>query len=177
MRVHPAVRRLCPEDAASLIALRREALENHPLAFAASIEDDRGLSPEFVRTVLADHEQAVFGHVAGARLTGMVGVLRGAGVKRRHKAHVWGMYVAPLARQQGVGRALLDATIAQARAWPGVSQIHLSVSDTAVAARRLYEAAGFRSWGRERRALQWEGQFVDEFHLVLDLIAESLPSL
>jgi GNAT superfamily N-acetyltransferase len=177
MSVRLDIRRLCPEDVVSLIALRREALENHPLAFAASIEDDRGLSPEFVGTVLADHEQAVFGHFEGTRLTGMVGVLRGAGVKRRHKAQVWGMYVAPLARQQGVGRALLDAAIAQARSWPGVSQVHLSVTDPAVAARRLYEAAGFRSWGREPRALQWEGRCVDEFHLVLDLIAESLPEL
>jgi RimJ/RimL family protein N-acetyltransferase len=47
--------------------------------------------------------------------------------------------------------------------------LHLGVTDAAVSARRLYEAAGFRSWGREPRALQWEGRFVDEFHLVLDL--------
>ena len=164
------IRRLRVEDAAALIALRREALENHPLAFGASIDDDRGLSLDFVRTALADeHQQAVFGGFEGATLTGMVGVIREARIKRRHTALIWGMYVTTHARKNGVGRALLGAATAHARTWPGVDQVHLSVTDTAIPARKLYEAAGFRSWGREPHALSWEGQFVDELHLVLDL--------
>ena len=58
------------------------------------------------------------------------------------------MYVTPRARSKGAGRALLDAAIQQAR---------------------NYERAGFRSWGREPRALHWKGRFVDEDHLVLEL--------
>lgn len=100
---------------------------------------------------------------------GMVGVIRASRVKVRHKANLWGMYVSPRAQQQGAGRALLEAAIDQARAWPGVDQLHLGVTDVALAARKLYEAAGFRIWGREPRALQWEGRFVDELHLVLEL--------
>lgn len=163
------IRRLHPEDAASLVALRREALESHPLAFGASIDDDRARSLEFVQTSLADSKQAVFGGFEGENLIGMVGVIRAPQVKARHKAILWGMYVSPQAREKGVGRALLEAAIEQARAWPGVEQLHLGVTDAAVAAKRLYEAAGFWIWGREPRALQWEGRFVDEFHLVLDL--------
>jgi GNAT superfamily N-acetyltransferase len=164
------IRRLRPEDAESLVALRRQALEGDPLAFAASVDDDRGLSLEFVRTALADdHGQAVFGRFEGTHLAGMVGVVRESKLKRRHVALIWGMYVAPPARRQGVGRALLAAAIAHARTWPAVDHVQLSVTDTATSARRLYEAAGFRCWGRESRALQWEGRFVDEFHLVLDL--------
>jgi GNAT superfamily N-acetyltransferase len=165
-------RRLRPEDAESLVALRREALEGDPLAFAATIEDDRGLSLEFVRAALADDaEQAVFGQFEGAHLIGMLGVIRESKVKRRHVALIWGLYVAPRARRKGVGRALLAAAIEHARTWFAVDQLQLSVSDTAAAARRLYEATGFRCWGREARALQWEGRFVDELHLVLDLDA------
>lgn len=164
------IRQLRPEDAAALVALRREALESHPLAFGASTDDDRALSLEFVRTSLADPEQAVFGCFEGEKLIGMVGVIRATRVKIRHKAHLWGMYVSPRAREKGAGRALLEAAIEQARAWPGVDQLHLGVTDAAVAARRLYEAAGFRIWGQEPRALQWEGRFVDEFHLVLDVL-------
>jgi len=170
MNVDLNIRRLHPENAACLVSLRREALERHPLSFGASVDDDRGLSLEFVRTVLADeHEQAVFGQFDGADLAAMVGVLRESQSKRRHKALIWGMYVAPKARLKGVGRALLTRAITHARAWSAVEQLHLSVTDTAIAAKRLYEAAGFRVWGREPRALQWEGRFVDEFHLVLDL--------
>ena len=79
------------------------------------------------------------------------------------------MYVTPRARTKGIGRMLLDAAIEQARAWPEIEQVHLSVSDSAVAAQRMYETAGFKPWGREPRALQWAGRFVDEFHLVLEL--------
>lgn len=153
----------------SLVALRREALESHPLAFGASIDDDRGLSLEFVRTALSDSDQAVFGGFEGEKLIGMVGVLRATRVKVRHKAHLWGMYVSPQARGKGAGRALLEAAIGQARSWPGVEELRLEVADAAVEARKLYEAAGFRTWGQEPRALQWEGRFVDEFHLVLYL--------
>jgi GNAT superfamily N-acetyltransferase len=123
-----------------------------------------------VRNALADDcEQAVFGHFDGGDLAGMVGVMRDAKAKRRHTATIWGMYVAPPARHAGVGRALLEAAIACARRWPGVEQLHLGVTDTALSARRLYETLGFRSWGREPRALQWQGRFVDEHHLVLML--------
>lgn len=169
-RISANVRRLQPEDAASLVGLRREALVNHPLAFGASPDDDRGLSLEFVRTALGNHrEQAVFGYLEGRDLAGMVGMVRASTVKRRHQAEVSGMYVTPPARRKGVGRALLEAVITQARAWPGVEQVHLSVTDAAIAARRLYECAGFRVWGTQPRALQWEGRFVDEAHLVLEL--------
>ena len=170
MSVDLNIRRLRPGDAPALVLLRREALERHPLAFGASIDDDRGLSLDFVRTALADeHQQAVLGQFEGANLTGMVGVVRESKIKRRHTALIWGMYVAPHTREKGVGCALLATAVAHTRTWPGVDQVHLSVTDAAVSAQKLYEAAGFRSWGREPRALQWEGRFVDELHFVLDL--------
>jgi len=165
-----SIRRLRPDDALALSALRRQALESEPLAFAASVDDDRGLSIDFVRSALADdREQVIFGHLHGAELTGMVGVVRDAKAKRRHIATIWGMYVAPPARNRGGGRALLEAAIAHARRWPGVTHLELGVTDTAVHARRLYDALGFRPWGREPRALHWKGKFVDEHHLLLVL--------
>ena len=105
MREELDVRRLGPDDARALVALRREALESEPLAFAASVEDDRGLSLDFVRTALADDRgQAVFGHFHGADLAGMVGVIRDSKVKRRHTAMIWGMYVAPRPEARASGR-------------------------------------------------------------------------
>lgn len=164
------IRRLGPEDAAALVALRREALETEPLAFGSSIPEDRNLSIEVVRGALAnEEEQAIFGSFEGLDLTGMVGVRREPRAKQRHKAHIWGMYVAPRTRTRGVGRGLLDAAIGQARAWPGIEQVQLSVTDAADSAKRMYEAAGFQPWGREPRSIHWQGRFVDETHLVLEL--------
>src|SRR5438876_815981 len=169
MSVEFNIQRLRAEDTAALVVLRREALEREPLAFAASSEDDRGLSPEFVRTALADdQEQAVFGQFDGSVLTGMIGLIRMSKVKQRHKAGIWGMYVVPQARNKGIGRALLEAAIRHARGW-GLDQLQLSVTEAAPGAKRLYETAGFRLWGQEPRALNWKGRFVDEYHLVLEL--------
>ena len=164
------VRRLGVQDAASLMSLRREALEADPLAFAASIEDDLALAPDFVRRSLEnEREQAVFGYFEADTLCGMVGLSRASRLKQRHAATVWGMYVSTRARRRGAGRALLDAAVEQARAW-GLEQVQLSVTDAAPAAKRMYEAAGFRSWGRQPRALEWRGRFVDDHHMVLDLL-------
>lgn len=59
--------------------------------------------------------------------------------------------------------------IQQSRSWAGVEQVHLAVSEVAQEARRLYERNGFQEWGREPRALCWEGRCADESHMVLDL--------
>jgi len=163
------VRRLGVEDAAAFLSRRREALEADPLAFSASIDDDVALDPDFVRRSLENkREQAVFGYFEGDRLLGIVGLVRASKLKQRHGAVVWGMYVSAAARRRGAGRALLDAAVRQARAW-GVEQVQLSVTDAAPQAKRMYEAAGFKSWGHQPRALGWQGRFVDETHMVLAL--------
>src|ERR1051325_8577237 len=147
-----------------LVALRKEALNASPLAFGSSAEDNR-LSVEFARKVLADDNQAVFGFYDNGKLAGLIGIIRLTTLKEHHKADMWGMYVNPGLRRKGAGYALLRAAIQKAHEWPKVSQIHLSVTEAAVEAKRLYERAGFEDWGRERRALHWEGVFVDEFHI------------
>ncbi|MBN1430287.1 MAG: GNAT family N-acetyltransferase [Anaerolineae bacterium] len=163
------VRLICADDAAALVSLRREALETDPLSFVASLEDERDFSLEFVRHILAHpQEQAVFGAFDGERLIGMVGLYRETKLKRCHLGSIWGMYVTPEARGKGAGHALLDMAIRCAHEW-GLDQLQLGVTDIALAARHLYEAAGFRSWGCEPRALRWEGLFVDEHHFSLDL--------
>jgi RimJ/RimL family protein N-acetyltransferase len=166
------VRTLQAADAEALIALRKEALESEPLAFAASVEDDRLLSLEFARSLLAGSaESVVLGFWGDGSLVGMVGIYRPRTVKSRHKAQIWGMYVRPAYRRRGVGIGLLRSAIEQARKWPGVTQVHLAVALPAEAARSLYERAGFREWGLEPRARAWAGRFVDERHMVLDLTA------
>lgn len=164
------VRALEPDDVGALVALRREALAAHPFAFTASAEDDRGLSVERMRSSLADAARsAVFGAFEGASLVGMVGLYRPPERKLGHRADVWGMYVSAYGRGRGAGAALLGAAIEHCRAWPGVRLVHLAVSETAPEAARLYERLGFRAWGREPRAVGWEGRFADEHHMVLDL--------
>lgn len=164
------IRRLEPEDAEIWAALRWEALERHPLAFGASLPADVGQLAESGRARLTSPEDsATFGAFDGPALLGIVGIVRESGEKERHKARIWGMYVTPDSRRRGMGRLLMDAAIGQARSWLGVDQVSLSVTEAADDARRLYERIGFRLWGREPRALYWEGRYADELYMILDL--------
>lgn len=164
------VRRLSPDDAETWASLRREALEAHPLAFSMSVPDEPAeLAGSFRSRLEANRESAVFGAFLDEALVGIVGIARITGKKERHKSMIWGMYVNSGSRRGGAGEMLLRSAIEQARSWPGVDQVHLSVTSIGADARRLYERNGFVEWGREPRALCWEGEYVDEIHMVLDL--------
>ena len=98
-----------------------------------------------------------------------MGIYRDRHLKARHKAHVWGMYVVPDHRRQGVGVALLEAILHHARMLRGVTWVHLSVSSAAPEARLLYERLGFEIWGTEPAALRHDGETVVEHHMALCL--------
>ena len=164
------VRKLGRDDVDAWASLRREALEIHPLSFGASTPDDPRLLVEFVLArIAASDESAVFGAFIGGSMVGMVGILRKTREKERHKALLWGMYVTQARRRSGAGAMLLRTAIQRGKSWAGVAQIHLAVTEVSQDARRLYERHGFREWGREPRALCWEGRCTDSIHMVLDL--------
>jgi ribosomal protein S18 acetylase RimI-like enzyme len=58
------------------------------------------------------------------------------------EAHLQELYVVPRLRGGGIGRALLEATIALARE-AGAAGVDLNTGETDTAARSLYESAGF----------------------------------
>jgi RimJ/RimL family protein N-acetyltransferase len=163
------IRELRDADVEAYVELRRRALLDSPLAFAASPGDDFVSSPDRVRQQLQTGADWVIFGAFRPDLVGTVGLFRGRHPKAFHKAHLWGMYVEPVHRRRGVAAGLLDAVIRHARSLPGVASIHLGVTAAASEARRLYERAGFRVWGTEPDALRHEGWSVDEHHMVLRL--------
>jgi len=58
------------------------------------------------------------------------------------EAHLQELYVVPAQRGRGIGRTLLEATMATARK-AGATGIDLNTGETDTAARALYESAGF----------------------------------
>jgi ribosomal protein S18 acetylase RimI-like enzyme len=60
----------------------------------------------------------------------------------RPEAYLQELYVVPERRGRGIGRALLEATMAAARE-AGATGIDLNTGETDTAARGLYESAGF----------------------------------
>jgi ribosomal protein S18 acetylase RimI-like enzyme len=81
---------------------------------------------------------------------------------------VVGMYVAPEAAGQGAGRALLHALLAHARA-EGIGSLVLTVTEGNTRAQRLYEQAGFRSFGVEPDAIRIGERSYAKNHMHLEL--------
>ncbi|HSV80719.1 MAG TPA: GNAT family N-acetyltransferase [Ramlibacter sp.] len=162
------VRLLTPADAAAFRALRLRALREHPEAFTSSYEEDAPQPLAAAETRLAAAQHSFWGAFQGRELYGMVGLERERRVKNRHKAKVTAMYVAPEVASQGVGRRLLEALLAQARR-EGLLSLVLTVTEGKDAALRLYERAGFRSFGLEPKAVRVDGRFFAKNHMVLDL--------
>jgi ribosomal protein S18 acetylase RimI-like enzyme len=82
----------------------------------------------------------------------------------RENAHVlgiMGLAVAPGARRQGVGSALLAAAEQHARA-RGARKLSLRVLGTNAAAQRLYERLGFQREGTLRDEFCIDGRYVDD---------------
>ena len=166
-----SIRRLVPDDAAAYRELRLRALTAHPEAFTSSHEEDSRKSVAAMATRLApDGDEAVWGAYAGDRLVALAGLARETRMKNRHKATVFGMYVAPEYGGRGIGRALLAQVIGEARRQPGLQQLVLTVTDGNAAAAALYEKAGFRSFGIEPRAICVDGRHYGKNHMILFLV-------
>lgn len=167
------IRSLTTDDAAALQALRLEALEQAPQAFGSSHEEERDLGPDVFRLWATPTETSViFGVFVDGRLAGMAGVGRQSRLKMRHKAHIWGVYVSPNLRGQGLARQVLLAALAHIEAMPGVQQVKLSVSAGNASALALYETLGFQTYGREPAALCVDGVMHDELLMARPVVGQ-----
>jgi ribosomal protein S18 acetylase RimI-like enzyme len=165
------IRPLGPDDAAAFKALRLQAIADAPAAVWPTHDEEAGLCLDEVRSRIAFNPNVVvFGAFDGATLLGIAGLRREALVKVAHKATLWGVFVAPGCRREGVARQLLDRALTHARAW-GVLQLQLAVNTENERARALYGSLGFQSFGLEARALRVGNRFYDEEHMALRLDA------
>jgi ribosomal protein S18 acetylase RimI-like enzyme len=164
--------RLGPEHAQAFFDLRLRGLLEHPDAFgqAASDFESDGVSECADRLRHEPGRAWVLGAWDGDALVGLGGLYwRHGWTKVEHKAQIWGMYVRPDHRGQGVGRQVLRGLLQVARDQPTLRCVALQVVAGNDGAQALYESEGFRVWGREPAALRIDGMDVDELHLHLDL--------
>lgn len=168
-----AIRRLEERDLPAYKALRDESLAADPEAFTSDAETEARRTPSSYLSRLgmdrSDGGQFVVGAWIGERLVGAIGCERDERIKVRHIGHLIGMMVRRDARGAGIGGALLQACIAQARRADGLEVLTLTVTAGNVAATKLYQQAGFVLYGTLPRAIRVGERYLDKDHMRLVL--------
>lgn len=147
------IRLIRADEAERLRTVRLAALADAPTAFGSTLADEQGQPAAFWRaraersaagqtaaTFIAERDGRWVGTATGLLADGAPG-----------GATLVGMWVDPAARRQGLGRALVEAVVAWARA-RGATQVDLHVTESNGAALALYRRCGFELTG-ERQPL------------------------
>jgi GNAT superfamily N-acetyltransferase len=132
------IERLSAGDGERLRAIRLRALSDAPDAFGTTLDEAAARPPESWESQLT--ELATFVAAANHRDLGLV-----RGGPHDHlgdTGYLLSMWVAPEARRQGVGSALVDAIVDWARQ-QGLRQLLLDVAERNVPAMLLYARKGF----------------------------------
>jgi len=162
------IKPLRPAHAPDYRALMLEAYALHPDAFISSVAERAALPLSWWQSRLSEAPFAaerVLGVFQDDRLAGVAGLSFESREKLRHKATLFGIYVPARCRQQGLGRSLVQAVLAQAGARPGVRLAQLTVTQGNDAARALYESCGFVACGVEPFAVAAGPAYVSKIHM------------
>jgi ribosomal protein S18 acetylase RimI-like enzyme len=88
----------------------------------------------------------------------------------RHVLEIKALAVSPAHRRRGIGRALMDAAIREART-AGARKLTLRVLAHNADARALYARCGFEVEGVLRGLFLLDGTYVDDIRMTIDLTA------
>lgn len=163
----PTVVRLVAADAPAYRRLMMRAYAEEPDAYTTTAEE-RAAEPEgwWVRRI-ADPAgtTAAWGARDGDELVGSVALEFSRKPRTAHDALLLGMYVRPESRGRGAAQALVQACIDHCAARGGIRHVKLTVTDGNAAAIRLYESAGFVTWGVEPGAILVAGGLRAKRHM------------
>ena len=164
------IRQLTSDDATEYQALRLRALQQYPISFCSSFEEESQFTVERVESRLSIAEgQMVLGVFDELSLVGTIGIGRSKGRKTRHRCFIWGMYVNPDYHSKGIGKLLLKNSIEHVRAVSGIDQLNISVIEGNYTALNLYKSSGFIEYGCEPNALIVDGISYSEILMTLKL--------
>ena len=163
-----SIRVLSGKDVVQMRNIRLEALTNHPEAFGTDVSEEAARSLDFQRDRLIDPQNIVHGAFdPTGQLVAIAGFRISSGVKERHRGHLWGIYVRPVARGTGLVRRFL--TIVLNNAFGMVEQIELEVLSTSITARALYESIGFQKVGQVPSARKINDKLYNDDCMVLTI--------
>jgi RimJ/RimL family protein N-acetyltransferase len=157
------IRALAAADAEAYRAIRLEALQQVPDAFASSYEEESTRPLEVFRERLAGKFGGItFAAFADGEIAGTAGALREDRLKTSHKLLLVGVYVRPAFRGRGLGEGLVARVLQHARELGGIAVVQLKVACDNRPASALYERLGLSVYGIERKAIKLGERFIDE---------------
>ena len=162
------IRRLVPADVVPYRALMLEAYAQAPDAFTPSVAERAALPLAWWQARVADTPDAkelVWGVFTAGVLVGVAGLALGQRECTAHKASLFGMYVHPDARGQGMARHLVSQVVGHAAQLPGIEVVQLTVTESNTAAVQLYTRCGFVPFGFEPYAVRLGDQFLTKLHM------------
>lgn len=154
--------------------LRLSALRHDPQAFGSNLEKELAypdsLWQERHHAVLSG-EAWLSCAAADGQLIGMMGAFR----SKNNSATIYGVFVEPLYRGQGISKLLLADLLRNIRSAPDIKSIILTVNTEQLAAVRLYQTFGFRTVN-EHEAVMGDGDTYKEYQMELALEPEPLKT-
>jgi ribosomal protein S18 acetylase RimI-like enzyme len=164
------IRRLGAADVDLFRELRLESLREAPTAFMTDHADEARMPrDEFIARL---ERELVLGAERSRRLVGIVGLQWQDGPKHAHRGSVWGLYVVPDCRRNGISRQLMEAL--EAEAAKDLEVLDLEVVHDNEPARRLYQQLGYTVYGIQRKALKIEGAYHDRLLMSKELMPAGL---
>ena len=159
------IRALGAADAETYRALMLEAYGAYPQAFTSSVAERAAMPLSWWQKRLDNPLDRLLGAFEGQTLAGIVGLAFEPREKARHKVTLFGMYVTEAYQQQGLGRQLVEAALAEARRHPRLKLIQLTVTAGNAAAFALYQRCGFIQYGLEPLAVRVGEAYFDKLYL------------
>jgi ribosomal protein S18 acetylase RimI-like enzyme len=162
------IRPIRGNDVEAFKALRLEALKSHPEAFGADYHESLAAPESMWRERIQpsfDNTGRIFLADAGGQLAAMTGVLREKGTKVDHSAFIWGVYVRPAFRGQGLGERMIRSAIG----WCEETKlrfVRLTVVTSNHAAIRCYKRCGFEEVGVQPEVIRVGDTYHDELLMV-----------
>ncbi len=156
------IRQLTKKDVQAFKELRLDGLKKAPDAFGASYEqeieqDDTFFEGRIVRSIIV-------GCFVDRDLVGVTCCLPDTGLKCKHTAVIWGVYLKKSYREQGLAKGLFENIL---NLLPNcIEQVRLSVGAHNEKAKKLYESFGFKKYGYEERILKIGDKYYDEILMV-----------
>jgi RimJ/RimL family protein N-acetyltransferase len=154
-----AIRRATPSDAPALVALAESIAREKEGWILATDWRSVGHERRYLKAVRDHADAAVFVADADGRVVARLSLSRDPHPASRHVADLGLMVAAPY-RRRGVGRRLLEQSVAWAREC-GVRKLELHVFPWNEPALSLYESFGFEREGYRKEHFARETGYVD----------------